>query len=62
MFTDSHPPEPAAQPPAVTLGVSQARQIDSTALLGPKGEVFIVHQQQVYRLRVTSLGKLILTK
>ena len=37
-------------------------QIDSATLLGPKGEVFIVHQQQVYRLRVTAQGKLILTK
>ena len=58
---------PLSQPPAPTLpalpqGVAQARRIDSATLLGPRGEVFIVHQQQVYRLRVTSLGKLILTK
>jgi hemin uptake protein HemP len=42
--------------------VDAARRIDSATLLGPRGEVFIVHRQQVYRLRVTSLGKLILTK
>ncbi|WP_082567438.1 hemin uptake protein HemP [Pelomonas sp. Root1217] len=58
MLTDSHPPKPEA----VTLGLGQARQIDSATLLGPKGEVLIVHQQQVYRLRITSQGKLILTK
>ncbi len=62
MLTDSYPPKPAAQPGAVILGRGQARQIDSATLLGPMGEVFIVHQQQVYRLRITSQGKLILTK
>ncbi len=52
------PPSPKAPPRAT----SQARRIDSATLLGPCGEVFIVHQQQVYRLRVTAQGKLILTK
>ena len=51
---------PLPQAPVVAPG--QARHIDSTALLGPRGEVFIVHGQQVYRLRVTAQGKLILTK
>ncbi|MEO6276572.1 hemin uptake protein HemP [Roseateles sp.] len=46
----------------MSLGASQPRHIDSATLLGPRGEVHIVHRQQVYRLRVTSLGKLILTK
>ena len=41
---------------------SGSRQIDSAMLLGPHGEVFIRHHGQVYRLRVTSQGKLILTK
>ncbi len=55
---------PSPQPPACASAAAAgaARQIDSATLLGPRGEVFIVHQQQVYRLRVTSLGKLILTK
>jgi len=57
-----NPPKPLAAPPALTPSLGQARHIDSAALLGPRGEVLIVHQQQVYRLRVTSLGKLILTK
>ena len=60
MLTDSRPAKPVAQPQTGTPGL--ARHIDSATLLGPKGEVFIVHQQQVYRLRVTSQGKLILTK
>jgi len=58
MPVESQPSKPAA-PPSVP-GV--VRRIDSASLLGPQGEVLIVHQQQVYRLRVTSLGKLILTK
>lgn len=62
MLADHNPPKPPAAPPALSQGLGQARRIDSAALLGPQGEVFIVHQQQVYRLRVTSLGKLILTK
>lgn len=60
-------------PPKTTLKVTQPgrtaepaivgkHRIDSATLLGPGGELFIDHQQQVYRLRVTSLGKLILTK
>jgi len=60
MLADHNPPKPLATAPA--LGVGQARHIDSATLLGPQGEVLIVHRQQVYRLRVTSLGKLILTK
>lgn len=53
-----HSPLPTPQP----SGPAQPRHIDSATLLGPRGEVFIVHQQQVYRLRVTAQGKLILTK
>ncbi|WP_457421542.1 hemin uptake protein HemP [Roseateles sp. P5_E7] len=55
---DRSRPSQALSPPAPT----PVRRVDSATLLGPQGEVFIVHQQQVYRLRVTSLGKLILTK
>ena len=60
MLTDSRSPKPASQPSVV--GAGQPRQIDSATLLGPKGEVFIVHHEQVYRLRVTAQGKLILIK
>ena len=70
MLADPNPPKPPAASPALSQsagqgsgqGVGQTRRIDSAALLGPRGEVLIAHGQQVYRLRVTSLGKLILTK
>ncbi|HEY1132087.1 MAG TPA: hemin uptake protein HemP [Roseateles sp.] len=52
---------PAALPPKPPEP-DQTRRIDSATLLGPRGEVFILHQDQVYRLRVTAQGKLILTK
>lgn len=38
------------------------RRWTSNALLGPAGEAFIEHADALYRLRVTSTGKLILTK
>lgn len=57
------PPETSArlaQPsPPASPGV---RRLDSQALLGAAQQVEIVHGSQVYRLRLTSLGKLILTK
>jgi len=58
----STPPSPQPAPLAPSLAAGQPRHIDSATLLGPRGEVFIVHHQQVYRLRVTAQGKLILTK
>lgn len=48
--------------PAPAAATVRERRIDSATLLGPRGEIFIDHQQQVYRLRRTSQGKLILTK
>jgi hemin uptake protein HemP len=38
------------------------RRIDSRRLLGAADEIEITHRSQIYRLRRTSLGKLILTK
>lgn len=38
------------------------RRLRSDALLGGAREIEIEHQGAVYRLKVTSLGKLILTK
>ncbi|HRD86073.1 MAG TPA: hemin uptake protein HemP [Rubrivivax sp.] len=38
------------------------RLVQAADLFGPRSEVLIVHQGQQYRLRKTSLGKLILTK
>lgn len=60
MPADLDPPQTLLAPSAPRPGGS--RQIDSAMLLGPQGEVFIRHHGQVYRLRVTSQGKLILTK
>ncbi|NCT81519.1 MAG: hemin uptake protein HemP [Comamonadaceae bacterium] len=56
------PARPEASRPARAAAPLGQRRIDSATLLGPGGELFIDHQQQVYRLRVTSQGKLILTK
>ncbi|MCV2421693.1 hemin uptake protein HemP [Paucibacter sp. DJ2R-2] len=38
------------------------RRLSSETLLADRREVEIEHAGQIYRLRVTSLGKLILTK
>ncbi len=56
--------------PADTLGAVVAprarptapRRLDSSSLFAGAVEIEIEHQDQVYRLRKTSLGKLILTK
>jgi hemin uptake protein HemP len=60
MSIDPQPPQPPAAPRAT--GREPVRQIDSATLLGPRGEVHIAHAQQLYRLRITAQGKLILTK
>jgi len=62
MLVDPETRKSVGPVPQAPRAVEPPRRIDSAALLGPGGEVHIVHQQQVYRLRVTSLGKLILTK
>jgi hemin uptake protein HemP len=38
------------------------RTIDSQALLGSQGVIYIRHQGERYRLQTTRFGKLILTK
>lgn len=53
------PPGPPRSPPAARPA---ERRIDSATLLGPGRELLIEHRQQVYRLRLTAQGKLILTK
>lgn len=52
---------PSVAPPSVAPPIA-LRQWSSAVLLGGAGEVEIVHGASVYRLRHTSLGKLILTK
>jgi hemin uptake protein HemP len=41
---------------------ARLRRINSSELLGSAQEVEISHTGQIYRLRLTALGKLILTK
>jgi hemin uptake protein HemP len=52
------PRRPLSTPPA---GEGPPR-LCSRALLGDRPEVEILHGDQIYRLRRTALGKLILTK
>ncbi|MFA7293747.1 MAG: hemin uptake protein HemP, partial [Rhodocyclaceae bacterium] len=53
-------------PPTDSLSVARvaasAWSIDSATLLGARGEVEISHSGEIYRLRRTRQGKLILTK
>lgn len=45
-------PQRTSEPPA---------RVSSESLLGPRGELLIVHNGREYRLRLTQNGKLILT-
>ena len=54
---------PPAEGPAAPPGAGRRRRrLQSNELLGSAQEVEIEHAGAVYRLRQTSLGKLILTK
>jgi hemin uptake protein HemP len=48
--------------PAPSSQTESPRRLNSRELLGASKEIEIVHGSQCYRLRLTSLGKLILTK
>ena len=53
----------AAMPGVATTPMGATlRRIDSQTLLGSAQEIEILHLGQIYRLRRTALGKLILTK
>jgi hemin uptake protein HemP len=55
--------ERGAERPDAPLAPEQPpRRIDSKTLLGAAQEIEINHVGQIYRLRRTTLGKLILTK
>ena len=47
--------------PADTFHKSRPPRVPSEALLGKHGELIILHAGREYRLRRTSLGKLMLT-
>jgi hemin uptake protein HemP len=55
-------PTPPVSPTGAAKAPSDApARITSQALLGPRGELLIVHNGREYRLRLTQNGKLILT-
>lgn len=64
MQADRQPPGPAPGPPSSPTPPARAtaEPIESRALLAGAREVRIRHGDTIYRLQVTSLGKLILTK
>lgn len=41
---------------------SRAPEVHSEDLLGPRGELIIIHNEERYTLRITANRKLILTK
>jgi hemin uptake protein HemP len=63
---DAAAPRPHADPAICPVGsdglAHGPRQVSSEALLQGAQELLIEHQGALYRLRLTSLGKLILTK
>ena len=56
------PAEPIAGPVANSSPQGKPTRLSSQVLLADRREVEIEHAGQIYRLRLTSLGKLILTK
>lgn len=69
MTAKAHPPAPelvrASAPDersAAPVAAGGSRRWRSTELFGNDQQIEILHGQAVYRLRLTSLGKLILTK
>ncbi|WP_374448958.1 hemin uptake protein HemP [Stella sp.] len=55
-------PRPAAAKTAKRETPQRIRRLDAGCLFGDGRECIIVHGDSEYRLRVTSTGKLILTK
>lgn len=61
-FAPSQSLAPPAPAPEADRTPSAPAVVDSAALLQGQQEVTIAHLGQHYRLRITALGKLILTK
>lgn len=59
--TDLNPKITPRTPPPSETGTSR-RRFDSRQLFLSQNEIIIDHQGEEYRLRITSNGKLILTK
>ena len=63
MTEPRHPPVPAPLPTSgMATSTAQAVRVSSAQLFGSALEVHIDHHGAVYRLKLTALGKLILTK
>ncbi|MBW7984102.1 hemin uptake protein HemP [Enterobacillus tribolii] len=64
MENNSAGPSDRSSPAPVSKEANDAgvMQIDSRRLLGSSGKMIIHHQGQLYQLRQTKSGKLILTK
>lgn len=60
--SEPSPPKIPAQGQADAAMPSRPPAVKSEALFGTAAEVLIDHRGVIYRLRQTSLGKLILTK
>jgi hemin uptake protein HemP len=59
---NSHATAPGSRPAASTVTIVPAvRRLSSASLMQNEREVEIEHGNKIYRLRVTQLGKLILT-
>jgi hemin uptake protein HemP len=59
---NSHATAPGSHPAASTATIVPAvRRLSSASLMQNEREVEIEHGNKIYRLRVTQLGKLILT-
>ena len=58
----SDPMEPAPKSEPISGRGPPIPRIDASTLLASSREIILVHNQQEYRLRVTSNDKLILTK
>jgi hemin uptake protein HemP len=58
-MTRQESPPPRTPPPTQA---ADSRRLDSRALLGSRRELLIQHNGELYRLRLTRAGKLILTK
>jgi hemin uptake protein HemP len=62
-MSNDPPPDSAAAPTEPTASQAEARLIyRSGDLLKDRREIFIEHGRDLYRLRITSQGRLILTK
>lgn len=61
-MTESATPAPASHPPATHESSNPALVVSSSELFRGSQEIHIQHKDEIYRLRITRNGKLILTK